>query len=62
MLNMIQHLFAFSIVMPNLFRHLETLKRVQGDSMGVLAMRVRVAFACHAELVSASVDPETSSG
>ncbi len=65
-------------VMPNLFRHLkETLKQVQGDGQtGVLVIRVCTAFACHAELVSASVrfssshaelvsaskDPETSSG
>ncbi len=41
-----------SVVMPNVFQHLETLKQVQGDTGGL--SRVAVLFACHAELVSAS--------
>ncbi len=40
--------------MLNLLQHLETLKRVQGDGVRVLAMRVCVAFGSHAELASAS--------
>ncbi len=52
-----------SCVMLNLFQHLkETLKRVQGDGMDVLAVRMAMPFLCHAELVSASGDPEPSSG
>ncbi len=48
--NLFQHPIASSRVMLNLFQHLKTLKRVQGDRQ----QSVYVSPECHAERVSAS--------
>ncbi len=62
--------YCVGAVMPNLFRHLETLKRVQGDGLEGKTLKqvqgdggvqecwqcVCAPSTCHAELVSASLE------